>query len=89
MDFEWNIRKEASNIKKHGMSFVAASKIFMVQRYEARYDRFNEARYLVIGDVENRVLVVVYTKRRNTYRIISARKANKNEEATYKKHCQI
>lgn len=89
MEFEWDINKEASNIKKHGISFVTAAKLFLTGHYEARSDRYNEERYLAVGEVEGRVLAVVYTKRNECYRIISARGARKNEEAAYKENRQI
>lgn len=89
MDFEWDINKEATNLKKHGISFVMAARILLEKHYEARSDRHSEIRYLAVGEVENRVLAVVYTRRGNKYRIISARRARKNEEAAYKEYCQI
>jgi len=89
MEFEWDINKEAINLKKHGISFVTAARVLLEKHYEARSDRYNEVRYLAVGEAENRVLAVVYTKRGNKYRIISARRARKNEEAVYKEYCQI
>jgi uncharacterized DUF497 family protein len=89
MAFEWDIIKEEINLKKHGISFVTAASLFMNRHYEARSDRKDEERYLAIGEVENRILAVVYTKRREKYRIISARKASKHEEAAYKKNYKL
>lgn len=89
MEFEWDINKEAINLKKHGISFVVAARMLLEKHYEARSDRNNEIRYLAVGEIENRVIAVVYTRRGNKYRIISARKARKDEEARYKEYCQI
>lgn len=44
---------------------------------------YNETRIQVIGIVNQVVLLVVYTKRNGRYRIISARRANKNERRQY------
>lgn len=89
IEFEWDTNKEVGNISKHGISFVAAARIFLTKHYEARSDRDGEIRYLVVGELEGRVLAVVYTKRSGKYRIISARRARKNEETTYRKHCKL
>ncbi len=89
MEFEWDVNKEASNIKKHGISFITAANVLLTKHYEARSDRHDEMRYLAIGEIEGRVLAVVYTKRGNKYRIISARRAHKNEETAYKKHSEV
>lgn len=89
MEFEWDTNKEKSNLKKHGISFVAAAHILLAEHYEAQSDRHSEVRYLAIGEKQGRILAVVYTRRGSKYRIISARRASKNEEKIYRKHCQI
>jgi len=87
MEFEWDTNKEASNLKKHGISFITAANLLLGSHYVARSDRQSEIRYLAIGEVDNHVLAVVYTKRFKKYRIISARRASKYEEAAYRKNC--
>lgn len=87
--FEWDTNKEDINVKKHGISFATAAKIFFTTHYEAKSDRNNESRYVVIGEVDHRILIVVYTKRNGKYRIISARKASKHEEALYKANSEL
>lgn len=89
IEFEWDINKEISNINKHGISFVTAAKLFLIAHFEMRSDRNGETRYLAMGEVENYLIAVVYTKRSEIYRIISARRASKDEEAKYKEHCKI
>jgi len=89
LEFVWDIDKEKGNISKHGLSFMDAIKVFFTKFYEERSDRYGEPRYLAIAEVENRVLVVVYTIRNNQYRIISARRARKNEKEIYRKHCKL
>ncbi|MBW4534999.1 MAG: BrnT family toxin [Pleurocapsa minor HA4230-MV1] len=47
-------------------------------------DRFEEERFITIGiDLFNRILVVVYTMRDDEIRLVSARKASKNERLQY------
>jgi len=66
-----------------------AIQVFFDDRRIIRFDdrhEYEENRYQVIGISHERVLFVVYTERNeNTIRIISARKANKNERLTYER----
>ena len=87
--FEWNAAKGISNKKKHGISFEEAQSVF--------YDEFavqffheesssSEDRFLMLGfSDEARLLIVCHCERDqgNTVRIISARKATKNESHYY------
>src|SRR5271157_1001996 len=83
--FEWDDEKHLKNKVERGLGFDTASEIFSGFHLEWLDDRFNygEERFIALGMVENRVLVVVYTWRQGRRRIISARKANKDEKATY------
>lgn len=88
MEFEWDENKRRSNIEKHGIDFVAAAAVFKDKdRIAAEDDRkdYGEVRIQVIGEAKPGVLFVVYTERDsgNTARLISARKANRKERATY------
>jgi len=84
MKFEWDENKNKANVKKYGIAFEDAAKIFLAQRVEKRSDRANEKRYITVGEVNNRVIAVIYTLRGENVRIISARKARKNEEREYR-----
>ena len=84
MKFEWDANKNESNIRKHGIAFEDASKIFFRKRLEKRSDRAGEIRYITVGEVNNRIIVVIYTPRGENIRIISARKARKNEKRAYR-----
>jgi hypothetical protein len=87
MNFEWSEIKNNSNILKHGIDFADAALIFLdYERIEMIDDRknYNEIRYRTIGIVNEIIIYVVYTIRREvTYRLISARRASKNERHTY------
>jgi uncharacterized DUF497 family protein len=86
LNFEWDENKRLLNLKKHGIDFPDAIQIFFdTNRLEAISERQNyeEIRWKVIGKVEENILFVVYTKRDSKYRIISARKAHKNERKIY------
>jgi uncharacterized protein len=80
---EWNEEKAASNRRKHGIDFDEAIAIFYGTSLLRRSDRNAEERWLAIGESEGRVVTVVFTWRGDTLRIISARRARKNERRTY------
>lgn len=91
MFFEWDIDKETSNIEKHGIDFETASYIFegrTIQKLDDRFD-YREQRYISVGEVDGRVLAVVWTQRGvDVVRIISARGANRNERGDYRAACE-
>ncbi len=86
MDFEWDAAKSDLCFRERGFDFAYAAQVFfdpdrMVQA-DTRYS-YGEERYRVIGMIEQRLFVVVYTPRHDAMRIISARKANRREVSYY------
>ena len=83
--FEWDERKNRQNIEKHGISFRRAATIFngSVLQWEDNRKDYGEERRIAIGRMANRILQVVYTLRNRNIRIISARKATKDERRKY------
>ena len=88
--FEWDIKKANSNKQKHGITFDEASTVFADRLSLTIHDPLhseNEERFSIIGEShENRVLIVIHTERDGNIRIISARKATKNERLYYESH---
>ena len=93
-DFEWNPNKAKSNIEKHKISFEDAASVFKDENAISIYDEEHsseEDRWVTVGmDLKTRTLVVVHTfitmnKQNCNIRIISARKATKNERNFYTK----
>ena len=86
MEFEWDEPKNQANIRKHGVSFETASRIFdrsVLTRRDHRKD-YGEARYVSIGELDNGALVVVaHTDRAGSTRLISARPASRKERHAY------
>ena len=83
-EYEWDEVKRQLNLEKHGIDFVDATDIFLdFNRIEMESTRDGEIRYQTIGTVNEIVLLVVYTTRKNKIRIISARRASKNERKAY------
>ncbi|MBI5136882.1 MAG: BrnT family toxin [Nitrospirae bacterium] len=86
MELEWDERKRADNLAKHGVDFADADYILSDANALTIPDhRHAESRFVTIGaGPTGRPLVVVYTHRGDRIRIISARKANDREQAKYR-----
>lgn len=86
MRFEWDEAKRKANIAKHGIDFRDVPEMFtslMLVGSDVRKD-YGETRKIGFGFVHGRLMAVAFTERApNSIRIISARKANKREEAHY------
>ncbi|NET38740.1 MAG: BrnT family toxin [Cyanothece sp. SIO1E1] len=85
MVYQWNRDKATTNLRKHGVDFADAVSIFSDDLAITIPDeRFDEERFVTIGlDAFGRVLVVVYTLRGDEIRVISARKATRQERRQY------
>lgn len=89
LTFEWDTRKAAANLRKHGVSFEDAQSVFSDERARLIDDpdhSADEDRFLLLGLSSNmRLLVVAHCYRRGgkTIRIISARKATREEQRYY------
>lgn len=89
IDFEWDDRKAAINLEKHGVSFESAANAFSDVYARIVPDTKHsddEERFFLLGmDLEARILTVYYCERRygSVIRIISARKSTKTEEQQY------
>ena len=85
--FEWNRKKALLNIRKHGITFEEASTVFgdsLSLSIPDQYHSIGEDRFITIGtSAKGRLVVVVHTDRHDIIRIISARKAAKNERNQY------
>ena len=82
--FEWDEQKDLINRAKHDIDFDSAIEVFDGPIILHRSDRNNEERWTALGELGDRLIVVVFTRRENTVRIISARRARKNEEREYR-----
>ena len=85
MKFEWDEAKRKSNIKKHGFDFVDAEKVFDGATFTINDDRFDygKNRYITLGMLEGVVVVITHLEEDELIRIISMRKATKNEQKIY------
>jgi len=91
MRFEWDERKNASNLRKHGVSFEVASEVFDDPLAFSEQDRFvdDEERWSVIGWAAGHFVFVAFamyeTGEEDIVRIISARRADRQERRTYER----
>lgn len=88
MRFEFDPAKSAKNEQERGLPFAAASRLFEAPSLEwddGRHD-YGEVRISALGEIENRVFFVAFTRRQNIIRIISFRKANLRETKRYREY---
>lgn len=87
MNFEWDEKKAARNLSKHKVSFEEAETVFDDPLYVDFYDpdhSDDEERYLIVGESNRgRLLIVSYTERGDSIRLISAREVTQSEREAY------
>ena len=88
MTFEWDENKNDANKKKHGVSFEMAVRVFLddkrIEKFDEEHSTLDEERVNIIGRVSGLlILFVVATDKSGKTRIISARKAEPDEEMEY------
>lgn len=85
MEIEFDPDKEAENRRHHGLGFGRAGRIFDGFRIDDEDDRedYGETRYVTLGRIGRQVVVCVWTPRDERARIISLRKADKDEREIY------
>jgi uncharacterized DUF497 family protein len=87
LEFEWDPRKDAANLEKHGVSFEEAASVFgdplgrIVS--DPRHSQ-DEERLVLLGlSSKQRLLAVMFTDRGETIRIISGREVTRSERKNY------
>ena len=85
--FHWDEVKRKKNLVRHGFDFADAADVFDSETITIEDDRFDygEVRYVSFGMLRELVVAVVYTEADDNMRIISMRRATKNEENEYYK----
>jgi uncharacterized DUF497 family protein len=89
LEFEWDPKKAASNLRKHRVSFEEAASVFsdlLATVYEDPDHSAREKRYLTVGtSSRGRLLHIAYSDRGERIRIINARKVTSKERELYEK----
>jgi uncharacterized DUF497 family protein len=86
MRIEFDPTKREQTLRERGIDFAQADKVFAginVTREDNRFD-YGETRLITVGLLEQRTVVLVWTQRGETRRIISMRYANEREIIKYK-----
>lgn len=88
MKFDWDAKKAAANVRKHGVSFEEAKSVLVgplsITVDDDRHSEVENREKTIGVSTKLRVLVVIHTKRRqDSIRIISARKASRQETVIY------
>jgi uncharacterized DUF497 family protein len=90
MQFEWDLRKEVSNQRKHGVGFREAATVFgdpLATTFPDVDHSGLEERFLTIGEsAGRRLLVVSHSERGDNIRIISARQVTRRERKFYEEN---
>lgn len=84
LEFEWDPDKSDATYADRGFDFAYASRVFLGPVLESPTDREGEERTRATGEIDGLCYTVIYTVREGRYRIISARRAWKNEERAYR-----
>ena len=86
MEFDWDPAKTKANLRKHKVPFPMACEAFKdgnlleLPDFSLEHD---EERWIVLGRVGQTILSVVFTQRGERIRLISARRADSNEQRAY------
>ncbi len=85
MEFEWDEDKRQRNLAKHGLDFLRAQALFDGRPTLTRpSQRFEEERFATTGELDGRLYTVIWTRRGDTIRPISARRARDGEHRSYR-----
>ena len=90
MKFEWDLKKAALNLSKHGVSFEEALTVFadpLAKIFDDERHSIGEQREIVIGhSINQNLLLVCFTAEAESVRIFSAREATKRERKDYEEN---
>jgi len=95
MRFEWDLSKDRINVKKHGLSFEDILSVFqdpnILTQYDEQHSSLEEEQWLSLGSTKHGLVCVVISTDRSTsqqqvLRLISARKADAQEQIEYYSH---
>ena len=88
--YEWDEAKSRINAAKHGLNFADAETVLQGRCVTFRDDRFDygEQRFVTLGQLVDRVVVIAHTRRGDKTRIISMRKGNRREQKAYQERLE-
>jgi uncharacterized DUF497 family protein len=85
MRFSWHQPKRQTTLKKRGLDFADAEQVFMgpTFTFEDNRKEYDEQRWVTLGLLREKVVVIVHTESEDEIRIISMREATKNEQILF------
>ena len=83
LEFEFDSHKSESNRIKHGISFQEAQTLWQNNHVEFRLNTSDEARWLIIGTINQKYWSAIITKRKKRIRIISVRRSRNEEKKIF------
>ena len=85
MRFLWHEPKRQANLKKHGLDFVSVEHVFTGPLFTFEDDRedYGEQRWITLGLLGTKVIVIVHTETEDEIRIISMREADNDEKLLF------
>ena len=85
MRFTWHEPKRRANLKKHGLDFALARRVFAGSTFTFEDDRedYGEQRWVTLGLLDTKVVVIVHTETADEIRIISMREADNDEQILF------
>lgn len=88
MEIEFDAAKRAKALEERGLDFARAGEVFDGRHFTGQDSRqdYAEDRFITVGLLDARLVVLVWTPRGEARRIISMRKANDREKALYDRY---
>jgi hypothetical protein len=88
MEIEFDSIKREKTLAERGLDFARAAEVFAGMHFTGEDTRQNyaEARFITVGSLDARMVIVIWTPRGEVRRIISMRKANDREKALYTRY---
>ncbi len=86
MELTFDDHKRAKTFEARGLDFADAGEVFSGHHFTVTDDRndYGEDRYITVGALKGRMVIIVWTPRGEARRIISMRKANEREQEKYR-----
>ena len=85
MDFTWHEPKRQANLKKYGVDFAVAERVFAgpTFTFEDIREEYGERRWITLGLSGTKVIVIVHTEAEDEIRVISMREADDDEQQLF------
>jgi len=85
MQIEFDFDKREKTLMERGLDFARAGEVFAGRHFTAEDSRedYSESRFITVGNLDDRMVVMVWATRGEARRIISMRKANEREKTRY------